>query len=114
MTSALTLPGYDVEESIGSGGMATVYRARDLRHDRIVALKVLKPDITALLGPERFHREIRITARLQHPNILPVFDSGESGGLLWYAMPFAEGASLRERMDREGRITYHFAVGQPF
>jgi TolB-like protein/tetratricopeptide (TPR) repeat protein/tRNA A-37 threonylcarbamoyl transferase component Bud32 len=105
VTTELTLPGYEVGESIGKGGMATVYRAHDLRHDRTVAIKVLNPDIAARLGAERFHREIRITAGLQHPNILPVFDSGESGGLLWYAMPFAEGSSLRERMDSEGRMT---------
>jgi TolB-like protein len=85
--------------------MATVFRARDLRHDRTVAIKVLNPDLAARLGAERFHREIQITARLQHPNILPVFDSGESDGVLWYAMPLAEGSSLRERMDSEGRLS---------
>ena len=101
----LRLPGYEVFDPIGHGGMATVYRAHDLRHDRTVAIKVLNRDVAARVGAERFHREIQITARLQHPNILPVFDSGEADGLLWYAMPFAEGSSLRERMEREGRMS---------
>ena len=84
--------------------MATVYLAHDLRHDRPVALKVLRPELAASLGPERFLREIRIAARLQHPHILPVHDSGEAAGRLWYTMPYVEGESLRQRMAREGQL----------
>ena len=84
--------------------MATVYLARDLKHDRVVALKVLRPDLAATLGPERFQREIRFAARLQHPHILSVYDSGESAGQLWFTMPFVEGESLRDRLGREGRL----------
>ena len=94
---------YTFERELGRGGMATVYLAHDLRHDRPVALKVLRPEVTAGLGPERFHREIRTAARLQHPHILPVHDSGELAGLLWYTMPFVEGESLRDRLVREPR-----------
>ena len=86
---------YTLERELGRGGMATVYLAHDLRHDRPVALKVLHPELAAELGPERFLREIRLTARLQHPHILPVHDSGEAAGRLWYTMPFVEGESLR-------------------
>jgi eukaryotic-like serine/threonine-protein kinase len=84
--------------------MATVYLAHDLKHDRDVALKVLHPELAATLGPERFQREIRTTARLQHPHILPVLDSGESGAQLWYTMPYVEGESLRDRLRREGQL----------
>jgi serine/threonine-protein kinase len=84
--------------------MATVFLAHDLRHDRPVALKVLHPELAATLGPERFQREIRTTARLQHPHILPVLDSGESAGQLWYTMPYVEGESLRERVRREAQM----------
>ncbi len=77
--------------------MATVYLAQDLRHKRPVALKVLHPELAQTLGPERFEREIRLAAQLDHPHILPVFDSGEAAGLLWYTMPYVEGESLRER-----------------
>lgn len=90
-----------LERELGRGGMATVYLARDLKHDRLVALKVLRPDLATVLGPERFLREIRYTARLQHPHILPVFDSGDAEGQLWYTMPYVEGESLRERLQRE-------------
>jgi serine/threonine-protein kinase len=107
-----TLQGrYRLDREIGRGGMATVYLARDLRHDRAVALKVLHPDLAAALGPERFLHEIRIAAGLQHPHILPVFDSGTgtsgSGGTdqLWYTMPYVEGESLRQRMDRERQLS---------
>jgi serine/threonine protein kinase len=82
---------YALEKEIGRGGMAVVYRARDLRYDRPVAVKALRPDIAALLGAERFLREIRTAARLQHPNILPVYDSGGSETLLYYVMPLVEG-----------------------
>ncbi|MGH7499755.1 MAG: serine/threonine-protein kinase [Gemmatimonadales bacterium] len=93
-----------IESELGRGGMATVYRAHDLRHDRQVAMKVLHPDLAATLGPERFLREIRVTSRLQHPHILPVFDSGEAAGQLWYTMPYIEGPSLRERLRREVQL----------
>ncbi|MEP6732906.1 MAG: protein kinase [bacterium] len=89
---------YLLEARAGSGGMAYVYRARDVRHNRNVAIKVLRPYLSTSLGPERFKREIDIAARLQHPNILPVFDSGEAAGALYYVMPFIEGGSLRSRL----------------
>ena len=93
-----TLSGrYDIEREIGRGGMATVYLARDVRHERAVALKVLDLELGAVLGAERFLAEIRVTANLQHPNLLPLFDSGEADGLLFYVMPFVEGESLRAR-----------------
>jgi len=95
---------YALEREIGVGGMARVFAARDLKHDRSVALKVLRPDLAASLGTERFLAEIRTTARLQHPNIVPLFDSGEAEGLLYYVMPFIEGESLRTRLDREKRL----------
>ncbi len=101
---------YTIEKEIGAGGMATVYLARDLRHDREVALKLLKPELGAVLGPERFLSEIRVTAKLQHPNLLPLFDSGESDGQLWYVMPYVEGESLRARMDRERQLSVKEAV----
>jgi serine/threonine-protein kinase len=94
---------YALERELGRGGMATVWLARDLRHDRPVALKVLHPELSASLGPERFLREIRTTARLDHPHILPLLDSGEAG-LLWYTMPYVEGESLRDRLRREGQL----------
>jgi serine/threonine-protein kinase len=95
---------YTIEREVGRGGMATVYLAHDLRHDRPVALKVLHPDLAATLGPERFQREIRTTARLQHPHILPVLDSGEAAAQLWYTMPYVEGESLRDRLRRESQL----------
>ncbi len=91
---------YEVEGEIGSGGMATVYRARDLRHERQVAVKVLSTALAAALGSERFLREIRITARLNHPHILPLLDSGEATGFLYYVMPYVAGGSLRRRLSR--------------
>src|SRR5437867_4009746 len=93
---------YTIERELGRGGMATVYLARDLKHDRPVALKVLRPELAAILGAERFLREIRIAARLQHPNILPLYDSGHAQGTLYYGMPYVEGESLRDRLTREG------------
>jgi serine/threonine-protein kinase len=95
---------YHVEREIGRGGMATVYLARDLKHERPVAIKVLHPELGMALGPERFLREIRYAARLQHPHILTVLDSGEAAGLLWYAMPYVEGESLRDRLGREVQL----------
>src|SRR5207247_3328386 len=95
---------YTLERELGRGGMATVYLAHDLKHDRPVALKVLHPELAATLGPERFLREIRTAARLQHPHILPLHDSGEAAGLLWYAMPCVEGESLRARLARETQL----------
>ena len=101
---------YEIEREIGRGGMATVYRARDTQHDRPVAIKVLHPELAASLGAERFQREIRLAANLQHPHILGVYDSGESGGKLWFAMPFVEGESLRDRLTRERQIAVPDAV----
>ena len=95
---------YRLERELGRGGMAKVYLAHDVKHDRPVALKVMHPELTATLGHERFLREIRTTARLQHPHILPVHDSGEAAGQLWYTMPFVDGESLRDRLRREGPL----------
>ncbi|MEZ0333603.1 MAG: protein kinase, partial [Gemmatimonadales bacterium] len=95
---------YAVERELGRGGMAVVYLAQDLRHDRPVALKVLHPELAATMGPDRFQREIRFAARLQHPHILTVLDSGEAAGQLWFTMPFVEGESLRERVRRERQL----------
>ena len=92
---------YRVERELGEGGMATVYLAADLRHERKVALKVLKPELAAVVGADRFLAEIKTTANLQHPHILPLFDSGEADSFLFYVMPYVEGESLRERLDRE-------------
>jgi serine/threonine-protein kinase len=103
-------PGYRIEREIGTGGTATVYLARDLKHQRTVAVKVLKPDLAASLGPERFLNEIRLAATLQHPNLLPLFDSGEAGGLLFYVMPYIEGQSLRHRIDREKQLPIDDAI----
>lgn len=101
---------YVFERELARGGMATVYVARDVKHDRLVALKLLDPELGALFGGDRFLSEIRITAGLQHPNILPLFDSGESDGRLWYVMPFVAGESLRARLDREGAFAIDEAV----
>jgi eukaryotic-like serine/threonine-protein kinase len=95
---------YAVDRELGQGGMAVVFRARDLRHDRSVAVKVLRPDVAAEVGAERFLREIKLAAGLTHPHILPVHDSGEADGLLFYVMPAMEGRSLRERLDRERQL----------
>ena len=95
---------YLLVSELGSGGMATVYLGEDLRHRRKVAVKVLRSDIAATLGAERFAREIEIAAQLQHPHILPVMDSGEADGFLFYVMPYIEGESLREKLNREGRL----------
>ena len=93
-----------IDRELGRGGMATVYLARDEKHDRPVALKLLHPDLGSTLGAERFLREIRLTARLDHPHILPVLDSGETLGRLWYTMPYVEGETLRDRLRREPQL----------
>ena len=101
---------YHVERELGVGGMATVYLARDIKHDRHVAIKVLRPDLSHSLGPERFLREIHIVARLQHPHILGLIDSGEADGMLYYVMPYVTGESLRTRLAREGELPVSEAV----
>jgi eukaryotic-like serine/threonine-protein kinase len=101
---------YPIERELGRGGMATVYLARDLRHGRRVAVKVLHPSLAAGLGTERFLREVRIAAGLQHPHILPVHDSGEAAGQLYYVMPFVEGETLRARLDRSGPLPVNESV----
>ena len=95
---------YRIERELGQGGMATVYLAEDLKHRRKVAVKVLKPELAAVLGAERFVQEITTTAALQHPHILPLFDSGESAGFLYYVMPFIDGETLRSKLDRETQL----------
>ncbi|HET6777277.1 MAG TPA: serine/threonine-protein kinase, partial [Gemmatimonadales bacterium] len=107
---------YLLERELGRGGMATVYLARDLRHDRPVALKVLHRELAHALGPERFVREIKVAARLQHPHILPVFDSGvaqhpgSAVESLWFTMPYVAGESLRQRLTREPQLPLRDAV----
>ncbi len=107
---------YTVERELGRGGMATVYLARDLKHDRLVALKVLHPELAHAVGPDRFLREIRLTAQLQHPHILPIFDSGQvpapggDGDLLYYTMPYVRGQSLRQRLAHEQQLAVEEAV----
>jgi serine/threonine protein kinase/Flp pilus assembly protein TadD len=101
---------YTLERELGQGGMAVVYLAVDLRHDRRVALKVLRPEISAEIGADRFLREIKLAAGLTHPHILPVYDSGEAGGLLFYVMPNMEGRSVRERLDREKQLPLEEAL----
>ncbi|MGH7503915.1 MAG: protein kinase domain-containing protein [Longimicrobiales bacterium] len=103
-------PDYAVERELGRGGMAIVYLAQDRKYDRPVALKVLRPDLAVDLGAERFLREVRVTARLSHPHILPLFDSGESDGLLYYVTPFVNGPGLREEMKRRGQFPIADAV----
>ena len=101
---------YAIEREIGRGGMATVYLARDLKHQRPVAVKVLGAELASVLGPERFLREIEVAAGLSHPHILPVHDSGEADGLLYYVMPYVEGESLRARLDREKQLSVDDAL----
>src|SRR6476659_3110451 len=95
---------YRLERELGHGGMATVYLAHDLRHRRQVAVKVLRPELAAVVGAERFLREIETTANLRHPHILPLYDSGDASGFLYYVMPFVDGGSLRDRLRRERRL----------
>jgi serine/threonine protein kinase len=101
---------YTIEQTVGSGGMATVYLARDLKHQRHVAVKVLRPELAAALGSERFLREIRVTANLQHPHILPLYDSGEANGFLYYVMPYVEGESLRDCLNRQPQLAIDQAL----
>ncbi|MFT5435107.1 MAG: hypothetical protein ACI9OJ_005824, partial [Myxococcota bacterium] len=101
---------YKIESEAGRGGMATVYRAKDLKHQRAVAIKVLHPFLASSLGVDRFLAEIETTAGLQHPHILPLFDSGEADGFLFYVMPFVDGESLRQRLDRERQLPVEDAV----
>jgi len=101
---------YRIDRVLGRGGMATVYAADDLKHGRRVAIKIVDPAVSVALGPERFLREIRVAASLQHPNILPLFDSGDAGDLLYYVMPLVDGASLRERLKRQGQLPLDDAV----
>jgi eukaryotic-like serine/threonine-protein kinase len=108
--SAALAERYTIERRLGRGGMATVYLAQDLRHERPVALKVLHPELASSLGPDRFLREIKLVARLQHPHILSVHDSGDAGGLLWFAMPFVDGESLRERLTRQRQLPVEEAL----
>ncbi|HSR16372.1 MAG TPA: serine/threonine-protein kinase, partial [Gemmatimonadales bacterium] len=101
---------YRIERELGQGGMATVYLAEDLKHDRKVALKVLKPELAAVIGAERFLAEIKTTANLQHPHILALFDSGEVDGTVFYVMPFVDGESLRDRLTRDKQLPIPEAV----
>ncbi|MGD8727784.1 MAG: serine/threonine-protein kinase, partial [Gemmatimonadales bacterium] len=101
---------YAIEREVGAGGMAIVYLAEDLKHQRKVAIKLLRPELAAALGDERFLREIQVTAGLRHPHILPLLDSGSADGLLYYVMPFVEGESLRDRLDRERQLPIDEAI----
>jgi eukaryotic-like serine/threonine-protein kinase len=101
---------YVIEREIGSGGMATVYLADDLKHHRQVAIKVLRPELVTSIGSDRFLREIRTVARLNHPHILPLYDSGAAGEILYYVMPFVRGESLRHRLAREARLPVEDAL----
>ena len=101
---------YGLERELGAGGMAMVYLAADLKHDRKVAIKVLKPELAAVLGAERFVQEIKTTAALSHPHILPLFDSGEAGGFLYYVMPYLQGETIREKLNRETQFGIEEAV----
>ncbi len=109
LTTALA-DRYRIERELGQGGMATVYLADDLKHDRRVAIKVLRPELAAVIGAERFLAEIKLTANLQHPHILPLHDSGAADGVLYYVMPFIEGESLRDRLQREKQLPVEEAV----
>jgi serine/threonine protein kinase len=108
--SAALADRYRIERELGHGGMATVYLAEDLKHKRRVAVKVLKPELAAVLGAERFVKEITTTAALQHPHILPLFDSGTADGFLFYVMPFIDGETLRDKLSRETQLGIDEAV----
>ncbi|HEY6947954.1 MAG TPA: serine/threonine-protein kinase, partial [Gemmatimonadales bacterium] len=109
LTAALA-DRYRIERELGQGGMATVYLAQDVKHDRKVALKVLRPELAAVIGGERFLAEIKTTANLQHPHILSLFDSGDAEGIVYYVMPYVEGESLRDRLHRERQLPIDEAV----
>ncbi len=109
LTTALA-DRYAVQHELGSGGMATVYLAEDLKHKRKVAVKVLRPELAAVLGAERFVQEITTTANLQHPHILPLHDSGDADGFLYYVMPYIEGENLRDKLNRETQFSIDEAV----
>jgi serine/threonine protein kinase len=109
LTRALA-DGYRIERGIGSGGMATVYLAEDLKHHRQVAVKVLKPELGAVMGTDRLLAEIRTTANLSLPHILSLHDSGDADGRLFYVMPYVEGESLRQKLDRDGQLSVEEAV----
>src|SRR5262249_38492168 len=109
LTAALS-GRYRIERELGRGGMATVYLAEDVRHHRKIALKVLHPELSAVVGAERFLKEIELTASLQHPHILPLFDSGEADGQLFYVMPFIGGETLRARLERETQLPVEDAL----
>ncbi len=101
---------YVIESELGTGAMAVVFLAHDLKHDRSVAIKVLKPELASAIGGDRFQREIEVVAGLTHPHILPLYDSGEAAGLLYFVMPYIEGESLRGRLKREGRLPIRDAI----
>ena len=109
LTAALA-DRYRIERELGAGGMATVYLAQDVKHDRKVALKVLRPELSAVIGAERFLVEIKTTANLQHPHILALYDSGQVDGTVFYVMPYVEGESLRDLLDREKQLPVGDAV----
>ncbi len=109
LTTALS-DRYSIERELGAGGMATVYLAQDVKHDRKVAVKVLRPELAAVIGAERFLSEIKTTANLQHPHILALHDSGEADSFLYYVMPYIDGESLRDRLDREKQLPVDDAV----
>ena len=108
--SAALADRYTIEGRAGQGGMATVYRATDLKHHRLVAIKVLRAELAATVGSDRFLREIELSAQLQHPHIVPVYDSGNADGVLYYVMPFVEGESLRDRLNRDQKLSFEEAV----
>ena len=108
--SAALAGRYRLERELGRGGMATVYLAHDIKHNRRVALKILSPELAHALGPERFLREITVTAGLDHPHILPLLDSGHADGILYYLMPYVEGESLRDRLTREKQLPLADAI----
>src|SRR5689334_25326793 len=110
ITQSLLAGRYTVERELGAGAMATVYLAEETKHGRPVAIKVLKPELAATLGAERFLREIGIAARLSHPHLVPLIDSGDAGGLLYYVSSYMPGGSLRERLQREGRLPVRDAL----
>ena len=105
LTTGHTVGGYRILSLLGTGGMGEVYLADDVRHHRRVALKLLRPDLAQSLGAERFLREIELAARLRHPHIVPVYDSGDVGGALFFVMPLVEGESLRGRIDRDKQLS---------